>query len=308
MKRISRRLFYFIFLVGSFLFLATFSGNYFWFFDLISHFRIQALFIFILTLLGFVFLRDKKFIIINSAIVFYILLSIIPFYLPHKKGISNNNNIKLFYANVLTSNQNFSALTNLIKKENPDIVGLIEVNEDWESHIHCDLDEYKYKISLPHDDNFGVLLLSKNEILHSEIKYFCNYEIPSIYACIKSGNDSIHFILTHTIPPTSKYDFIQRNLQLENINKFVKHQTNTIIAGDFNCSSFSQNYYRILKKSDLKDTRFGFGIQPTWPTWASVFYVTLDHILVRKNTTIIKRKTLPNFGSDHLPIVIEFNL
>jgi endonuclease/exonuclease/phosphatase (EEP) superfamily protein YafD len=114
--------------------------------------------------------------------------------------------------------------------------------------------------------------------------------------------------LTHTIPPTSSYDFIQRNLQLENINKFVKHQSNSIIVGDFNCSSFSQNYNRILKKSDLKDSRIGFGLQPSWPTWAPIFYVTLDHILVSKNINIIDRKTLSGFGSDHLPIVMEFSL
>lgn len=301
-------LFYSFFIIGCVLFIGTFLGNYFWFFDLISHFRIQALLVFILTLFGFIFLNDKKFIIINTAIVFYILISIIPFYFSNEKRIKPNNNLKLFYTNVLTSNQNFGTLTNLIQQENPDIIGLIEVNKDWESHIHCDLDEYKYIVSLPRDDNFGVLLLSKKEILYSEIKYFCSYEIPTIYACIKSGNDSIHFILTNTIPPTSSYDFIQRNLHLENINKFVKHQSNSIIVGDFNCSSFSQNYNRILKKSDLKDSRIGFGLQPSWPTWAPIFYVTLDHILVSKNINIIDRKTLSGFGSDHLPIVMEFSL
>ena len=308
MKKMLTYLFYSFFIIGCVLFIGTFLGNYFWFFDLISHFRIQALIVFILTLFGFIFLNDKKFIIINTAIVFYILISIIPFYFSNEKRIKPNNNLKLFYTNVLTSNQNFGTLTNLIQQENPDIIGLIEVNKDWESHIHCDLDEYKYIVSLPRDDNFGVLLLSKKEILHSEIKYFCSYEIPTIYACIKSGNDSIHFILTHTIPPTSSYDFIQRNLQLENINKFVKHQSNSIIVGDFNCSSFSQNYNRILKKSDLKDSRIGFGLQPSWPTWAPIFYVTLDHILVSKNINIIDRKTLSGFGSDHLPIVMEFSL
>ncbi|HUM50900.1 MAG TPA: endonuclease/exonuclease/phosphatase family protein [Chitinophagales bacterium] len=308
MKRFFRYLFYSVFIFGCALFIATFLGNYIWFFDLISHFRMQALCVFIITFFIFIFLKDKKFIIINTAIVFYVLISIIPFYFHHKKSIKSKNNLKLFYTNVLTSNQNFGALIELIKQENPDIIDLIEINEDWESHIHCDLDEYKYKVSFPRDDNFGVLILSKKEILRSEIKYFCSYEIPTIYACIKSGNDSINFILTHTIPPTSSYDFIQRNLQLENINKFVKQQSNSIIVGDFNCSSFSQNYNRILKKSNLKDSRIGFGLQPSWPTWAPIFYVTLDHILVSKNINIIDRKTLSGFGSDHLPIVMEFSL
>ena len=123
----------------------------------------QALFAFVSTLLVFILLKDKKFIIINTAIVFYILTSIIPFYFSNEESIKPNKTLKLFYTNVLTSNQNFDALTNLIKQENPDIIGLIEVNKDWESHIHCDLDEYKYIVSLPRDDNFGVLLLSKKK-------------------------------------------------------------------------------------------------------------------------------------------------
>ncbi|MFN8282580.1 MAG: endonuclease/exonuclease/phosphatase family protein [Chitinophagales bacterium] len=308
MKKIVRNLFYVVFIIGCILFLATFLGKYFWFFDLISHFRVQALFVFIVTLPIFIFLKDGKFIWINTAIILFIIATIIPYYLPGEKKVNKGKHVKLFYSNVLTSNQNFGALTKMIKNENPDIIGLIEVNDDWESHLHCDLDEYTYKVSLPHDDNFGVLLLSKNEILKSEIKYFCDYELPSICASIKVNNDTLHFILTHTIPPTSSCDFAQRNMQMDKINAFVKNKTNVIIAGDFNCSSFSQNFNRALKNTDLKDSRIGFGLQSSWPTWAPFLSVTLDHILVSKKINVINRKTLSEFGSDHLPVVLEYNL
>lgn len=268
----------------------------------------QALAAFSATLLLFIFLKEKKIILVNASLVLFILISILPFYIPKKQNRSTKKATTFFYSNVLTSNQNFSGLIELIKKEKPDIVGLIEVNDDWESHIHCDLDEYKYRVSLPHDDNFGVLLLSKQEIIKSEIKYFCNYDIPTIYAIIKTQTDTIHVVLTHTVPPTSKLDFEERNLQFENLNRFVKNKSNIIIAGDFNCSSFSANYSRILKKADLKDTRIGLGLQPTWPTWAPFLSVTLDHILVSKRINIINRKVLPEFGSDHLPVVLEYSL
>jgi endonuclease/exonuclease/phosphatase (EEP) superfamily protein YafD len=307
-KKILRYLLYAVFILGLLLFAATFLSKYFWFFDLISHFRMQALAAFTITLLLFIFLKEKKIILVNALLVLFILVSILPYYIPNKQHHSTKKTTKFFYSNVLTSNQNFSGLIELIKKEKPDIVGLIEVNDDWESHMHCDLDEYKYKVSLPHDDNFGVLLLSKNEILKSEIKYFCDYELPSICASIKINSDTITFILTHTIPPTSSYDFAQRNLQLENISKYVNSASNIIVAGDFNCSSFSQNFNRILENTDLRDSRIGFGLQPTWPTWAPVFYITLDHILISKKIHVAGRKTLDDFGSDHVPVMLEFSL
>jgi endonuclease/exonuclease/phosphatase (EEP) superfamily protein YafD len=87
------------------------------------------------------------------------------------------------------------------------------------------------------------------------------------------------------------------------LNRRSKLSEKLIIAGDFNTSSFS-NHFSKLTNGDLKDSRIGFGLLPTWPANYLMLQTTLDHFLVSKNLEVIERSTGKNIGSDHLPINI----
>ena len=77
-----------------------------------------------------------------------------------------------------------------------------------------------------------------------------------------------------------------------------------MVVGDFNNSSFS-TYFQKLTETDLKDSRLGFGLLPTWPANISFLQTTLDHILVSENIQVLDRTVGENIGSDHLPISVE---
>lgn len=201
-----------------------------------------------------------------------------------------------------------SSLVDMIKKTNPDIIALEEVNEEWMYQLNCVANEYKYKVVLPHDDNFGVCLLSKINISESEIISFCAFDLPSVFAKLKTKEDSFSLLLTHTIPPVGHSDFIQRNLHFSRLHEFVANNPVNMVVGDLNCSSFSPNFNTLLNDNKLRDSRIGFGLQSTWPTWCPLFYTTLDHILVDEHLVVCDRKVLQNIGSDHLPLVIKFGL
>jgi endonuclease/exonuclease/phosphatase (EEP) superfamily protein YafD len=87
------------------------------------------------------------------------------------------------------------------------------------------------------------------------------------------------------------------------LNRRSKLSEKLIIAGDFNTSSFS-NHFSKLTNGDLKDSRIGFGLLPTWPANYLMLQTTLNHFLVSKNLEVIERSTGKNIGSDHLPINI----
>ena len=296
-----------IFVIGLLFFIASFLGKYFWFFDLISHFRIQALVMFALCLSYFIIIRENVFIVFNVSVVLFILYSIFPYYFPQPKYRADTT-YTLLYANVLTSNEQNSLLVSMINNTNPDIIALVEVNEEWMYQLNCIAKEYQYKIVLPHDDNFGVCLLSKIDISESEVINFCTLDLPSVFAKLKTKDDSFSILITHPIPPVGHFDFIQRNLHLSRLHAFAANNHVNMVVGDLNCSSFSPNFNILLNDNMLRDSRSGFGLQPTWPTWCPLFYTTLDHILVDEHLLVCDRKVLQNIGSDHLPLVIKFGL
>lgn len=140
--------------------------------------------------------------------------------------------------------------------------------------------------------------------MNSSIDYFELNDKPSIVADLNIGSDQFSLVATHPIPPINQHTFENRNKQLSNIlNKRSKFSEKLIIAGDFNTSSFS-NHFSKLTNGDLKDSRIGFGLLPTWPANYLMLQTTLDHFLISKNLEVIERSTGKNIGSDHLPISI----
>ncbi len=53
---------------------------------------------------------------------------------------------------------------------------------------------------------------------------------------------------------------------------------------------------------DLIDSRIGFGSKMTWPAMLPLMGITIDHILVSKDITVLKHEVGPNIGSDHYPV------
>jgi len=276
----------------------------YWLLDIFSNFKLQYLVISI-GLFLFVLISFKKklsaIILIMIAIIWN-LYFIVPYFLesdnfPHKKEI------KITSINLLSSNSRENLVINYITKEDPDILILMELTPKWEEKLNNIIKKYEYQKIVPRLDNFGIAVLSKYK-MDSHIDYFDLNNKPSIVSNLELENQILSVVATHPIPPINQTTFENRNKQLTNIirdrNKF---SDNLIIAGDFNTSSFS-NHFEKLVEGDLVDSRIGFGLLPTWPANYEILQTTLDHFLVSKNLKVIDRKTGPNIGSDHLPINI----
>jgi endonuclease/exonuclease/phosphatase (EEP) superfamily protein YafD len=96
-----------------------------------------------------------------------------------------------------------------------------------------------------------------------------------------------------------------RNDQLQALGEWAAEQTGPLlIAGDLNTTSWSPAWKRLTEPAGLADTRQGHGPQSTWPGFSKLFYVPLDHVLVR-DLGVTGRRVLPDIGSDHRPVVVD---
>jgi endonuclease/exonuclease/phosphatase (EEP) superfamily protein YafD len=81
-----------------------------------------------------------------------------------------------------------------------------------------------------------------------------------------------------------------------------------IFCGDLNMTSWSPAFKHYQAQGELDDTRGGYGVQPTWPTWMPLLLVPLDHIWVSKEIRVHNREIGPRVGSDHRPVMLDFSL
>ena len=81
-----------------------------------------------------------------------------------------------------------------------------------------------------------------------------------------------------------------------------------MLLGDLNATPWSPAFRSLLRNSDLRDSRQGFGIHSTWPSGTWIMRVPLDHILVSGQVAVHSRVVGPDVGSDHRGVVVEFSL
>ncbi len=282
-------------------FLPNIISNY-WLIDIFSNFKFQYLVISVLLVFPTIIFLKKKLValLMLCACFLWNLYYIVPYYIK-AENFNSRKEIKITSINLLSSNSKDELVLQYIYQEDPDILILMELTPNWLEKLSPIIDKYESKEIVPRSDNFGIALLSKYK-MRSAIDYFELNNKPSIVSDLKIENHNFSIVATHPIPPINQETFENRNKQLANIilNR-PRFSDNLIIVGDFNTSSFSNHFNQLIKK-DLKDSRLGFGLLPTWPASLKVFQTTLDHILISDHLKVIERNTGPDIGSDHLPI------
>lgn len=283
-------------------------GNDNWFFDLLSHFKLQCTYLIAFGTIALYFIkRDLK------TLVFLIPLlingiEISSIYFGGNSDKPTNQILKICSANVLSSNGEFEKFSSMIHMENPDVIILQEVNTLWSIMSEQYLNKYSYKEVIPRDDNFGIAIYSKQRLLNIENLYLGSADVPSIKCDIKSKNQTITILATHPTPPIGSEYTEYRNSQLIEIAKLTKGRSNLVVLGDLNTTSYSTHFKSLLNNGNLKDSRKGFGIQSSWPTWFSPASITLDHCLVSNDIVVKSRKIGQDIGSDHLPVIVEIGI
>jgi endonuclease/exonuclease/phosphatase (EEP) superfamily protein YafD len=277
--------------------------------DLASHFRAHFLVLSVIVALLCAF--TQKYYSLTFAIICigFNSLLILPHYQKNTDTSSVTSNthqapIKLLLSNVLSSNQQFQTLLDLIEQEQPDIITLQEVTPQWAQALKKLNKIYPYSHIEARQDNFGIAFYSRIPALTIDTQFYGHAELPSITAQITVGKTPLTIIASHPLPPINTQLYQLRNQQLQAIAKVTKTIDQPIIVlGDLNTSQWSSHFQAFKNNSRLKNARKGFGILPTWPSQLPMIGIAIDHILLSPEIHVESINTGPNIGSDHLPVI-----
>ena len=206
--------------------------------------------------------------------------------------------------NVFTDNQQMAEVSAAVHAYNPDLLLLMEVNPRWSRHLRSLEASYPYSVRDIRVDNFGIMLLSKYPIIHSE--RFYHDELPSIDASIMFHDQAIQFIGTHPLPPLSAVSRQSRNDQLLlAASRAQSRAIPTIIAGDFNTTLFTNIFQEFCEQSGTRDAAYGFGYVPTWQDQLGPLGMKLDYICVSQHFAVESHRVAERYGSDHNMIIAD---
>ncbi len=290
--------------------LTAFLGRLWWGFDLTTHFRVQYFVGLLLLATGFALKRKfvvagvfSGFAILNGAVV-------LPYCYAGRASVpAVSQTLRVMLVNVHTENRRADLVELAIRNHDPDLVVLLEVDQEWMSRLNGLLTRYPYVCQEIREDNFGIALLSRPPLEKSEIVELGETGVPSVTAEFRFADRTIRILGTHPLPPANREQSRLRNQQLEAIAEFVKDRDGSVIVlRDLNTTLWSPHFQKLLRDSGLTDSARGFGWQTTWPANFFPLRLAIDHGLLSEDLWVVSRSVGPKVGSDHLPLVMDIGV
>lgn len=221
--------------------------------------------------------------------------------------------IKLLTANVLQKNEKYEKLLGEIARIDPDVMVFTETNTIWKNEISKNLDaSYQYKVEVPLDNTYGMLLYSKFELDNPEVRYLVDDSIPSIHTRIKlPKGDLVQLHAIHPTPPMPQHNpsSSDRDAEMMKIAKMsLERELPVIVIGDFNDVAWSETTSLFQSVGKLLDVRVGRGFYNTFNAKNLLLRWPLDHIFTSEEFRVKDVKTGEKTGSDHFPFYAILSL
>ncbi|MEN8131905.1 MAG: endonuclease/exonuclease/phosphatase family protein [Pseudomonadota bacterium] len=236
---------------------------------------------------------------------------VVPIYWSHNdpQTLPPGTKLTLLLANVQRSNTEYSRLIEIVDVHRPDLLAVVEPDTTWVQALDILTPLYPHQKIVARDDSFGIALYSRIPFDGVEVVDLGNTGVPSIAAKILLDKKEVTILATHPLSPPAKLNYDRRNNQLSAISTYIRALPGSkIIIGDLNVTLWSVYFSRLLHESGLVNTRQGHGILATWPTYLPLMMIPLDYCLVSPDIMIKNIATLPNIGSDHLPLLVKLEI
>lgn len=262
--------------------------------------------------------QDYLFVIALTACFIFQGMKIFPYTAFAKYEVNNASSgevdfVSIYTANVLQDNEKADLVVEDTKRFDADVVLFTETNEKWIRSLNKGLGhKYPYKIEVPLENTYGMLLYSKYSLEESSIKYLIEDTIPSIHTKIALPfGKKIQLFAIHPAPPTPQHNpsSVDRDAELMKIAKLSLNSSYPVIViGDFNDVAWSETTSLFSKFSGLLDLRKGRGFFSTYNAKSWIMRWPLDHIFSSPDFRVLDVQRGNKTGSDHFPFYTRLSL
>lgn len=231
----------------------------------------------------------------------------------HRNEVDPKSTFSLIIANVWMKNRDAIPFIEIVLKEQPDMVLAMETDQWWMNQLAVLENKYPYRIEQPYNNTYGMALYSKYSIKNSSILYLKHKEVPSFHTeVVLPGKKVFNFYAVHPVPPKpSEYpdNVGESEVELLKIGEMVARESKpSLVAGDFNDVAWSNTSRLFGVKGKLNNVRIGRGLFNSFDATSFILRWPLDHVYVTEEFKLLKIERLPEFGSDHFPILVELSL
>lgn len=308
------RLFYQLLLITCLLTGLGFLGKYSWVVDLTSHFRMQYFAFQVLGLLVLVLARARFRWMVPVVLCAGLNAGfLLPYFVsPMEKATpASGKTVRVLHMNVLKYGNDFKGAAQRIRQDNPDILSLQELNPKWQQALESTgvLKRFPYR-RVRKQSEIGIY--TSLPVINDEVIAAGPGQMAALHTRVRVDGRPVSVIIMHPPAPVNvAYAVKQRRLFLamEQVYQAGDHIENrSMIIGDLNTTPFSWSYRRFVDHTGMQNFRTGRGYLPSWPSFAPLLQIPIDHVLLSKGWRVRSARVGPAIGSDHLPVLVDLQL
>lgn len=277
-----------------------------WRADLLSHFPEPAL-LFTLILFAVAARRRSLLAVALAALAAWQTTLVFRYTRPNPVVPAANSSarLKVLMANVLLDNDRYQDLARLIRRERPDIVGLVEYTDSWQANLEDMRAEFACAAEYPAGASGLALWFRRAPVKVDPPARLRPSDRPFLHAQFEFAGHTRDLWLIHPRQPLDPVTHHAGNRELAAIGDWIGRAAGyKLVMGDFNTSEGSRNFAAFVSATHLRDSRYGFGRQGSFPAF-SPYRIAIDHALVSDDLAVVDRRLGPPIGSDHYPLIFE---
>ena len=231
---------------------------------------------------------------------------------PSERAPVEQPPLRIATANLLWGSESSAGLASWLEREAPDVAFLCEVDPTRAAWIEAQGARYPHQIFVPpraewHANTFGRAMISRWPLIDAQVRSPGSI----VDARIEIGGRTLRVLGAHTPRPGRARRTQKRNEVLDVLGELAGQDDGVVVLGDLNVTECSPSFARLLESGRLADSRAGRGPMGTWSVpmpwarWDLRLREPLDHVLVGSSLVTLDRRTGPDIGSDHLPVVAD---
>ncbi len=233
---------------------------------------------------------------------------------------TTTNTVTIMVVNVRGQNDSLVRLSALIAEHDPDCVAVIEAGHDSAPTLlnrEDIINRYPYRVAPDASILYSTALLSRYPLFEIECEDDPSSQVDdTLYAfhhsyLVDAPNGRFVWTAAHPPSPRTSQSWARGNEKVAALGDLIQSQLiplqrPVVVAGDFNSTITGYRHRLMATRSHLAPSD---AMQPsligTWPSrWPGWSRLSLDRLWVSpENINVVKRKVLPDIGSDHRPVL-----
>ena len=239
-------------------------------------------------------------------------------YLPARAAVPLERvqaRLRVANCNLLWTNSSYEGLRPWIAREDPDVLVFEEVSPAWKQVLEGLSDSYPQQLFSPSAicwdaTTWGTAILSRLPFESTRLIPISDTSMRPLMECVlRVGDTPLTLRGAHPMRPGTSWRIERRSLALD-LLAGLDWSPRSLLLGDLNTSTASPAFADLLAESALRDSRQGFGRQPSYVTieYYPGLEIAIDHVLISDGLQVLERHTSPLPGSDHRMVVAELAL